>query len=528
MRNFSRLFYDLDQTNKTNERLFILKDYFRKASDQDKVWAIALLSGRRPRRPLTTTNLREWASELAGIPIWLFEECYQVVGDLAEVIALLLPPPERQQSESLTYWINYLRDLEDLEDEEKKGRVMSAWKQMDSQECFAFNKFLTGAFRIGVSQKLLIRVLAELYEVEEAKIAHRLTGDWHPDNQTFEGLIIQEGFNDNSSKPYPFFLAYPIEKSVSDLGPPEEWQAEWKWDGIRSQIIKRNEEFFIWSRGEELVTEKFPELTDLKDRLPDGVVLDGEILAYYDGQPLGFNVLQKRIGRKNVTKSILKEAPVTIIAYDLLEYQQEDIRGWPLEKRRHYLEQLIGQIAHDRLLFSQSVPFEDWDHLTRLREESRANGAEGFMLKRKDSSYGVGRKKGHWWKWKVEPYLVDAVLLYAERGHGRRASLYTDYTFGVWEQEKLVPIAKAYSGLSDEEIRQVDAFIRKNTIEKFGPVRSVRPELVFELAFESIQLSSRHKSGIAVRFPRISRWRHDKKIEEADTLENLHKLLYNG
>lgn len=385
-----------------------------------------------------------------------------------------------------------------------------------------------GSFRIGVSQTLVIRAIAEAFEIEPAVVAHRIMGQWNAFETSFEGLIHAENSADELSKPYPFYLAYAIESDIENLGAVEEWFAEWKWDGIRSQLIYRNNELYIWSRGEDLMTDKFPELHVLKDYLPANVVIDGELVCFANDKPLPFNLLQTRIGRKNLTKKILTEAPVVILAYDLLEYEGNDIRDKPHAERRALLETVVQQVNMPYLLrLSPLVNFNEWNELKLLHLQSRELAAEGFMLKRRSATYQVGRKKGDWWKWKVDPLSVDAVLVYAQKGHGRRAELYTDYTFAVWDEEgKLIPFAKAYSGLTDEEIKIVDRFIRQNTLEKFGPVRTVTPELVFEIGFEGINASSRHKSGIAVRFPRILNWRKDKPVEEADTLENLRNMLY--
>jgi DNA ligase-1 len=320
-------------------------------------------------------------------------------------------------------------------------------------------------------------------------------------------------------------LAYPLADNLVDLGPLDHWQVEWKWDGIRGQVIKRSHQVFIWSRGEELVSEKYPELADAATQLLDGTVLDGEILPWKDDRPLPFSQLQRRIGRKTVGKTLLKEVPTAFLAYDILESNGVDQRQQPLSQRRNLLAQTLLNFPNNRFILSPLVTAHTWHDLEILHGESRRRGVEGFMLKRWDSIYQVGRRRGDWWKWKIDPLTADAVLIYAQRGHGKRAGLYTDYTFAVYQGDSLVPFAKAYSGLSDKEIREVDRFIQRNTLERFGPVRSVRPELVFEIAFEGIQESSRHKSGLAVRFPRISRWRRDKKIEEIDTIERLKTLL---
>ncbi len=407
---------------------------------------------------------------------------------------------------------------------------------LDTQERFVFNKLLTGSFRVGVSQNLVIKALADITKLDAATLTHRIMGNWMPETYTYEQLVQEQGASDDISRPYPFFLAYPIQetsekqKSAGDLksalGHADEWQAEWKWDGIRAQLIKRDGKIFIWSRGEDLATDKFPELHPFLNALPDGTVIDGEILGFQNGQPMPFNILQTRIGRKNLSKKILEESPVALIAYDCLEYDGQDIRNKTQSERRVLLAALQAETDFPEIFrISALINFSSWDELAETRQQSRAMIAEGIMLKRKSATYQVGRKRGDWWKWKIDPLSVDAVMIYAQKGHGRRADLYTDYTFAVWDGDKLVPFAKAYSGLTDAEINKVDYFVKRNTLEKFGPVRTVKPELVFEIGFEGINKSSRHKSGIALRFPRILRWRQDKPKEEADTLDNLKALL---
>ncbi len=526
MRKFAELFIKLDQTTKTNDKVDALARYFESAEDPDKLWTIALLSHRRPKRTVNTTMLREWAAELSDIPLWLFEDAYHVVGDLAETIALVLPRQSAVSDASLSYWIEYVKDLGNVAEEERKQRVMLAWHMLGESERFIFNKLITGGFRVGVSQKLMTRALAHYTEIEEKILAHRLMGDWTPEKTTFQELVLGEDPLDDISRPYPFYLAYSLESDPQSLGDTCEWIAERKWDGIRGQMIIREQEIFVWSRGEELVTDKFPEYHILRNLLPSGTVIDGEILPYKDGLPLSFQTLQTRIGRKNITPKILEKSPVIMMAYDLLEYEGKDIRETPLQARRELLEKIVKKSKAKHVLkLSERVPFDSWEDLAKERLDSRSHNSEGIMLKRLNSTYKTGRIKGDWWKWKVEPLLIDAVMIYAQRGHGRRANLYTDYTFAVWDGDTLVPFTKAYSGLTDKEIKELDAWIKKNTIDRFGPVRSVNPEHVFEIAFEGINYSKRHKSGVALRFPRINRWRTDKKIQEANTLKDLHQLL---
>jgi DNA ligase 1 len=523
MKNFAQLFTELDRTTKTLGKIKALTEYFQKVTDQDKLWSIALLSHRRPRRTINTTLLGTWASELSGLPGWLFAESYHVVGDLAETITLLLPEPGDQSDESLTYWIGFIRSLEPLTIEEKKEKVLWAWNRLDQTERFVFNKLITGGFRMGVSQQLMVKALAKHTGTRENIVAHKLMGNWSPEVDTFQQLMLEEVQKD-ISKPYPFYLAYALEGEVSTLGEPQEWFAEHKWDGIRGQIIVRDRQLFVWSRGEELVTDKYPEFATLLDILPDGTVLDGEILPFRDDQPLSFNHLQTRIGRKTLSTKLLKEVPVSFVTYDILEWEGIDIRHWTMEARRRKVEDICAA-KHPVLRLSALVNFQTWEQLAEERSRARDLFSEGIMLKRKESIYRNGRRRGDWWKWKIDPFTVDAVMIYAMHGAGRRANLYTDYTFAAWDGEQLVPFTKAYSGLTDDEIREVDRWIKQNTIERFGPVRSVKPELVFEIAFEGIAQSTRHKSGIALRFPRIKRWRKDKPASEADRIENLRKLL---
>lgn len=526
MKKFAALFRQLDQTTKTNTKVAALAEYFKNADDNDRLWTIAILSHRRPRRTVKTTLLREWAGELSGIPEWLIRESHHIVGDLAETLALILPKPNTQHDHSLTYWIEYVKGLGKLEDEEKKERIHEAWMGMSYTERFVFNKLITGAFRVGVSQKLMVRALAKYTEIEENILAHRLMGNWTPDTTNFEDLVLKENPLDNVSRPYPFYLAYALDTEPESLGEPSEWQAERKWDGIRGQVIFRDGEIFVWSRGEELVTDKFPEYQAMLGAVPDGTVIDGEILPFTDGIPLSFNVLQTRIGRKNVTKKILQSAPVVLMAYDIMEYQGVDVRERPMSERRQMLESIAElQPSDSPFMLSPIVSFSTWDELAYERDQSREYNSEGIMLKKLDSVYRSGRRRGDWWKWKVDPLTIDAVMIYAMRGSGRRANLYTDYTFAVWDGDVLVPFTKAYSGLTDKEINRVDSFVKKNTIDRFGPVRSVKPLLVFEIAFEGVNASSRHKSGVALRFPRIARWREDKKPEAANTLEDLKSML---
>jgi DNA ligase 1 len=526
MKGFARLYAALDETTATNEKIAALVEYFRSAPAADAAWAVHFLSGRRPKRLISSRNLRSWAAEAAAVPGWLFEESYHQVGDLAETITLLLPPAGESSELPLSHWIEQRLLRLRGEDEDVQREVMlQAWRELDRRQSLVWNKLMTGSFRVGAAQRLVIRSLAEISGVDEGVIAHRLMGSWEPTPEFFQRLLAPDTRDADVSRPYPFFLAHPLEDQPQALGDIAEWLLEWKWDGIRAQLIRRGGRIFLWSRGEELLAGRFPEIEAVGALLPDGTVIDGELLPWLDDGPLPFAQLQRRIGRKNLGQKMMGEVPVVLIAYDLLEEAGIDLRTSPLAERRHRLGTLVATLPGDRIMLSEPVSVPSWDSAVQARLRARQVGAEGLMLKRLASEYGVGRRRGDWWKWKVDPLTVDAVLIYAQPGSGKRAGLFTDYTFGVWEADHLVPFAKAYSGLTDEEIRKVDAFVRRNTLEKFGPVRTVKPELVFELHFEGIQRSSRHKSGIAVRFPRIGRWRTDKKAAEADTIETVRSLL---
>ena len=528
MKRFAELFNVIDQTTKTNAKVSALAAYFEAASEEDRLWTIALFSGRRPKRAVTTTRLREWAAETAGIPLWLFEESYPIVGDLAETIALILPPGKPAEDRSLTFWINALRDLSDVDEAQRKAFVIDAWQRLEHTQRFVFNKLITGGFRMGVSQKLMTRALAQATGKAEAELAHRLMGNWRPDDTTWHKLIEASDSSADASRPYPFYLAHALDDPPGALGDPQDWRAEWKWDGIRGQLILRDGSHFVWSRGEELMTDRFPELARATDFLPPGTVLDGEVLVWRPGAetPESFNALQSRIGRKTVPRKLLADAPVILHAYDLLEWQGVDLRPEPFTTRRALLEAACAKLPVDApVRLSPLLDFATWDVLAEHRSLARAAQAEGVMLKRGDSVYGVGRKKGDWWKWKLDPLTIDAVMIYAQAGHGRRANLFTDFTFAVWNGNELVPFTKAYSGLTDAEFREITAWVRKHTLQRFGPVRQVTPEHVFEIAFEGIQASPRHKSGVALRFPRMLRWRRDKPLSEANTLDDLRDML---
>ncbi len=527
MRQFAALYDTIDATTSTKEKVAALVAYFSQAPAADAAWAVSFLIGRRPKRLVRANDLRAWAADAAQVPEWLFAECYAQAGDLAETIALLLPEHATDSSATLAWWVEErLLPLARMAPTVQRAALLDAWRELYGTSRFLFNKLITGAFRVGVSDGLVVRALAQVSNITPETVAHRLMGQWEPSAAWYTLLIGTETTDADWSRPYPFYLAYPMEQDVDVLGEVHDWQVEWKWDGIRAQLVRRRGRTFLWSRGEELLAGRFPEVEAAAGWLPDGAVLDGELLAWRDDKPLPFAELQRRIGRKQVGKDLLADVPVHLLVYDCLEDAGIDVRAEPLHVRRARAERLVSALPGSAPMgLSPLLAPATWEDVREMRAQSRAMLAEGLMFKRRASAYGVGRKVGDWWKWKVSPLTVDAVLIYAQSGSGRRAGLYTDYTFAVWDGDALVPFAKAYSGLTDAEIRKVDAFIRRNTLEKFGPVRTVKPELVFELAFEGLQRSTRHKSGIAVRFPRIARWRPDKPAAEADTLDTIRALL---
>jgi DNA ligase-1 len=546
MKAFTELYWRLDATSSITEKVAALRDYFAAAPPDDAAAALAVLSGSRQLRSVSTAQLREWAAEATGFPAWLVEECYAHVGDLAETLALVLPVPAAEAAAGSGLGLAEamqatIHDLRGAGDDRKREVVLAVWRQLAPRERIVWHKLLTGGLRVGVSRTLVARALAEIAGVEQAEMTHRLAGEPPADGPAFARLLAAESPLADSRRPYPFFLASALDRTAldhvaEDLGAVADWQAEWKWDGMRAQLVRRGAELAVWSRGEELVNDAFPEIAAAGAALPPGTVLDGELLAVAGGRLLPFAMLSKRASRKTVTKKILAEIPCVFVAYDLLEQQGEDLRPRPIVERRARLEALVATPFTDviagparadanRLFLSPLVTAATWEELAAARAESRSRGVEGLMLKRRSSPYAVGRTRGDWWKWKVEPLEIDAVILYAQAGHGRRAGLHSDYTLGLWHDGRLVTVAKAYSGLTDAEIVEIDRIVRVTTVEKHGPVRICTPTLVMQLAFEGVSRSTRHKSGVAVRFPRIIRWRRDKDPADAGTLADLQRMI---
>ncbi len=529
MKQFALLFDRMDQTHSTNEKVQAMEDYFKNASSADAAWALFFLSGSRLKRLISSKQLFEWCMECTEIPSWLMEESYAAVGDTAECVALLLNRSSLLENQSFDFSLSNMMErqiipLSTSSKEDQKAAVVSFWNRLTTKEIFIFNKILTGSFRVGVSHLLTIKALSKVMDIPQEILSLRLMGNWQPTAEFYESLKEINELH-NFLNPYPFYLASPLEDTLESLGNVSEWQAEWKWDGIRAQGLHRNGKTAIWSRGNELISEQFPELLKALESLPEGTVIDGEILAFKNDLPLPFGSLQKRLGRKKPSGAIQKDVPVVLMIYDILEFDQKDCRKTLLHERRRYFENFPSLNPYFKI--SSPILFKDWNEIRELRLKAKSHCTEGLMLKRLNSIYGVGRRRGHWWKYKVDAMTIDAVLLYAQAGSGRRANLFTDYTFGVWHEKELIPIAKAYSGLTQEEIDRLDKWIRRNTMEKFGPVRKVKAEQVFEIAFEGIQASNRHKSGVALRFPRIHRWRTDKPVDECDSLEKIKKEFFS-
>jgi DNA ligase-1 len=455
----------------------------------------------------------------------LFEECYATVGDLSETLAILFANPQAKPQTKdpvLNQWIDRQTALAGLKLEVLADALLAQLQEFSKDEAFLFLKLASGGFRIGVSKGLVNEAIARAIDMDRAVIEERLMGTFVADHNWLRRLQEPVTQNELDARPLPFLLAYSIaEREIASLN-PQDTLVEYKWDGIRAQLIKTDQTIRLWSRGDQDITEQFPDIVDSAVNLPSPIIIDGEILAGTPGQLQSFNQLQTRLNRKRITKTLLKTNPAFFKAYDLLRFQGEDMRDQPLASRKAVL-QTLG--IHQSPVLSPQC----FEEIAVLREAARGIGAEGVMIKNRQSKYGSGRKAGYWWKWKLDPMTADCVLIYAQAGHGRRANLHSDYTLACWnDQGELVPVAKAYSGLTDVELKAVDQWIRKHTMQKFGPVRQVEPLQVFEIGFEGIAASSRHKSGVALRFPRILRWRQDVGPKDADGLTHFHSLMTNN
>ena len=542
LNKFSKLFEELDSNNSINKKINSLTKYFKSSSNLNNILTIYLLIGKRNKRFISGKSLREYYADIYKMPIWLIETCYAKVGDSAEVISLLLQDnllkKDIKEDISLDQLLNkILPNLSKLEEPHKKSQIKLLWEKITNDNQLIFNKILTGSFRIGVAKGIVTKAISNMIGVDESIILHRLMGDFDPIEETYIFLINQKlEQRELAYKPYPFQLANTFDEKIKETTSINQYQFESKWDGIRSQIIKRSNNISIWTRGEELVNKTFPELIKIISDFKNDFVLDGEILIWDEIKncPKEFSLLQKRLGRKSPSAKIQKDLPVVFIAYDILEINGNDIRSKILSERRNILEEkFFNSISEEqdknsrKIKITKLLKIKNWEELEEVKNSARNIKTEGLVIKNKNSKYLPGRKKGNWWKYKVDPMQLDGVLIYAKPGSGKRADLYTDYSFAIWEENKLVKFANAYSGLNNEEIKELDKWIRKNTLEKYGPVRSVKPELVFEISFDNIQISKRHKSGIALRFPRITRWRKDKNIKDADSLENAKSLIRN-
>lgn len=534
MKRFARLFFNLDHTNRSSEKVSLLAKFFKQETPNDVAWAVYLLSGKKLAKKLNMAKLKEWIQAYAGIPSWLFQECYATTGDLAETITLLVPKTKNNQiveeNSDLSGWIeNFMIPLVDKPEELQKEEIFSVWRTLSHLEIFIFLKIITGGFRVGVQAKLVYRALEKAFGVRTEIISMRAMGKWHPSTRFFNSLIDPEIHELPGDKPLPFYLASPLvikEPNLTDqLGLVSDWLIEPKWDGIRGQLIHTPKQTYLWSRGEEIISQSFPEIVEDLHTWGDSFILDGEILPGTPQNIGTFATLQKRIGRKTAGKKLRQTNPAFFMAFDCLYYNQKDLRTLKQTDRRTILQSILEKVLHSCLHLSPHLLFSEWDAVAKAIKSSREKRIEGFLLKRKTGIYKNGRVRGDWWKWKIHPLTLDLVLVYAQAGHGRRSGLFTDYTFAVWKERKLVPLTKAYSGLNDQEIVQLDRWIKQNTLKKFGPSRQVVAEHVFEIAFEGVQVSKRHQSGIALRFPRIQRWRKDKTIDHADNIEQVKAMV---
>lgn len=525
MKNFSILIQELGSSKSTKKQIEKLLEYFGKADDQEKLEAIALLTKKRPKRLVSPLNLRIWATDLAEIPDWLFDECYNISGDQSEITSLILPIKRGRDAISLTDVISQRNALENKDLELIKESVINAWQNFDQFERQLYNKILTGTFRKTISVAIISKALAKYLQVEESKLTHRLTENWSPERVEFSQLLLTNHYKDQISQPYPFYYGLPLDRNLTELGNPKDWAAEWKWHGERAQIIWRDSELFIWSKSKELVTQYYPELQCIVENIDYDFVIDGEIIAYHNGKPLPNSHLSKRIGKTKQSKNLLKANPVVFMAYDIMEFRAIDIRQENYLSRQSKLITLISNANRPQLLHSQPQAFESWEQLSLIIQEARAQKVLGLVIKSCTSSYGVERNEGNWWKLKAEPYYIKAVLIYAHRSQIRRSRGFESYSFALWNADELVTFVKIENNLSEAETKEIASFVKKNTIERFGPVYSVHPSLLFEITFEGIQESKRHKSGVILRRAKIKEWLKNSAAEDANKLDEIKNLI---
>ena len=527
MRQFAALIRKLELSSRQNEKVLVLSAYFQEAAEKDRVWAIALLSQRRPSRTMTLRQMKKWALEFSGIPEWLFEESYQIVGDLAETIALILPPPTGQAEQGLSHWIETITELKGRASEAQKALVFKSWEVLDKAERFQFNKLVTGSFRVSVSQRLMTRALSLATGMPETVLAHRISGGWDPESTAFQDLVREQSPTEEAGRPYPFQRIHPLEEGPNVLGETSGYLIDWKWEGIRCQLIRRSSNSFIWSEKGELITGAFPAIASALDNFPEGLVLDGEIVIMQDAGVGPASGIEKRLGMKKPGPKALRELPAAFIAFDILEREGTDLRDRPLLERKQQLLDLAGQVdaTGEVILFSDPLPVNDWADVAGFRAEARNMRADGLLIKKRELPYRSGDVEGPWLHWKPEAHTINALLIYATRGQGGSTRQYTDLSFAVWAGDQLVPFTRTIEGLPEEDMAELSSWIRENTVERFGPVRSVRAEQVFEIAFEGIEPSSRHRSGLILRSPRILRWCRGLTPDRAGKLSSLKKLL---
>ena len=556
-RSFGNLINNLEQCNSTKKKINLISVFIKDIDPRDGSWILLLLMSTRQKRVITGRRLKDILQASFRMPSWLIDDCFAQVGDSAETISLLWPQlkseltdaniecsevynklfNEPKESKPLHWWMETLLPaIKDATETTQNRLILKLWSDIADQDHYLTNKLITGGFRNGVSKGLVVKSIAQAYELDESTVLERLMKPIEINNIWFQELTHPVSINrtDRGAIPYPFYLASPVEIEKIKETPPADWRLEYKWDGIRGQLIKRDTGAYLWSRGEELVNHVFPEIIEMAENLPDGTVLDGEILCWQKDvrKPMAFASLQRRLGRKTVNKKLLKECPTVFLAYDILEHKSIDIRAYNLRDRLKLLESVQLNYNHPCLVIDNEKEFAEWEELIQLRDRARLEGAEGLMIKKISSHYLSGRKRGYWWKYKHDPMTLDAVLIYAQAGTGKRANLFTDYTFALWDDSnkyskdrKLVTFAKAYSGLNNSELMELDKWIRTHTIERYGPTRVVEQKQIFEIAFEGVMESKRHKCGLAVRFPRIHRWRIDKPVMEADCIEQAQALL---